>query len=443
MIPTIGTLHRSLERMIVCKGTQGHAVAGLHTELKRLPDSYDALVAFEARIAAVPLRGDWPYEEPNDLAGIQAASAVDRETGRMGSIGVADAIEKARTAFLGAVCGCVLGKPVECNPTLDELQAAGEKVGEWPVNDYITDGFLEALGRWNGSRSETTRETISWVAPDDDINYTIVGMLMLENHGIDFTRPQLCDAWLHNLPPLWTFGPERTFLLKAGMQSVFGGKRDEWPLDAFTAHWNPNDEACGAAIRVDAYGYACPGQPALAAELAWRDAGMTHNRTGIYGAMFVGAAIAAAFVADNPMAIFAEALKHVPQKSRFHEIVADSYEMVDAASDWLAGYRAINAKHGQYGHCQIYQESALLINTAKFATSIDDGFCKQVMSGCDTDCYGEIIGSILGAYYGPGHLHPRWLGPLGNRLHTSLASFHEQDLANVADRMAQLPKLTL
>ena len=36
-------------------------------------------------------------------------------------------------------------------------------------------------------------------------------------------------------------------------------------------------------IRADAYGYACPGRPELAAELAWRDAGLTHRRTGIYG----------------------------------------------------------------------------------------------------------------------------------------------------------------
>ena len=31
---------------------------------------------------------------------------------------------------------------------------------------------------------------------------------------------------------------------------------------------NPSDEQCGAMIRADAYGYACPGRPALAAELA-------------------------------------------------------------------------------------------------------------------------------------------------------------------------------
>jgi hypothetical protein len=44
---------------------------------------------------------------------------------------------------------------------------------------------------------------------------------------------------------------------------------------------NPKDEYCGALIRADAYGYACPGRPALAAELAWRDASLTHRRTGI------------------------------------------------------------------------------------------------------------------------------------------------------------------
>ncbi|MBT7298749.1 MAG: hypothetical protein HN849_04520, partial [Victivallales bacterium] len=65
MIPSIDTLRRTLDQMITCKGTQGHDVAGLHTELKRLPDSYDALVAFEARIVDAPLREDWPYEEPN------------------------------------------------------------------------------------------------------------------------------------------------------------------------------------------------------------------------------------------------------------------------------------------------------------------------------------------------------------------------------------------
>ena len=44
---------------------------------------------------------------------------------------------------------------------------------------------------------------------------------------------------------------------------------------------NPADEHCGAMIRADAYGYACPGDPARAAALAHRDATLTHRRTGV------------------------------------------------------------------------------------------------------------------------------------------------------------------
>ena len=65
----------------------------------------------------------------------------------------------------------------------------------------------------------------------------------------------------------------------------------------------------------------------------------------------------------------------------------------------------------------------------------------QVAQGCDTDCFGEIIGSIMGAYFGPGYLDERWLAPFNDEIHTSLGNFHEQSLSAVAQRMAQLPVL--
>lgn len=89
------------------------------------------------------------------------------------------------------------------------------------------------------------------------------------------------------------------------------------------------------------------------------------------------------------------------------------------ATDWLEAYEQIHAKYRQYGHCLLYQECGLLINSARFAMSIDDAFCKQVSQGCDTDCFGEIIGLIMGAYLGPGHLEARWLTPFNDDLHTS------------------------
>lgn len=438
MLPPPRFLRTRLEQIIACKAVQGHDTAGLFTELKRLPDRYDDLASLAQRLRALPLRKDWPYEEPNDLDQIWAACDPSRPSKPLAIASAREIPARIETAFLGAVCGCVLGKPLEFDPTMADIRRAAEAVGAWPIQDYIPEALLRQMGRWHDGL-DTVRGRIAYVASDDDINYTIIGMLLLERKGLAFTKDDLAEVWLKNLPPLWTWGSERNVLIKAAMHSLapmeFGESAQDW-----AETWNPGEESCGAAIRVDAYGYACPGNPALAAELAWRDASFTHRRTGIYGSMFIAAAIATAFVADKPLDIFETALKFVPRRSRFHEIVSDCFRIVAGESDWLEAYERIHAKYRQYGHCLLYQECGLLINSAWFATSIGDAFCKQVSQGCDTDCFGEIIGSIMGAYFGPGHLEERWLTPFNDDLHTSLADFHERSLRAVGKRMARLPE---
>jgi ADP-ribosylglycohydrolase len=179
----------------------------------------------------------------------------------------------------------------------------------------------------------------------------------------------------------------------------------------------------------------------LAAELAWRDSSFSHRRTGIYGSMFTAAAIATAFVAKDPFEIFETAAKFVPRRSRFHEVVTGSISSIRAAHDWLDGYARIHGQYKEYSHCQIYQEIGTVINTLRFARDIGEGLCMQVSQGNDTDSFGCTCGSILGAYFGPGHLEPRWLTPFNDTIHTSVATFHEQRLSEVAKRMSRLPAL--
>jgi len=437
MLPPTEFLRKRLEQVVAGKAAQGHDTAGLLTELKRLPDSHDALASFARRLRDLPFRDDWPYEEPNDLQAIWAACDPSQPAGLLSDVSDRDMAQRIETAFYSAVCGCMLGKPLEVDPTLLEIRQAAESIGDWPIRDYISVCLLEKLGRRSLDWHHTVRERIAYVAPDDDINYMILGMLILEKKGLAFTKDDLANFWLLNLPPLWTWGPERTVLIKAAIHSLapeFGESPAEW-----AESWNPSDEACGAAIRVDAYGYACPGRPALAAELAWRDSSFTHRRTGIYGAMFIAAAIATAFVADKPLDIFETALKFVPRRSRFHEIMSDCFQIIAASSDWLEGYEKIHSKYGKYRHCSLYQECGLLINSARFATDIGDALCKQVSQGCDTDCFGKLIGSIMGAYFGPGYLEERWLTPFNDDLRTSLAIFYDRSLQSVAKRMAKLP----
>lgn len=450
MLPSYVFLKKQIRAMLDCKSTQGHDIEALREQLPELPDSYDAIADFARRVASAPLRAGWPYVEPNDLGEIWSECDPARPLGPICSVNLEDASQRAEMAFLSAAAGCMLGKPLEVNPTLAEIRAAAEAVGEWPLSDYISEAMLEKLGRRHPSWIETTRERMRYVAPDDDMNYSIIGMLLLEKHGTEFTRRDVMDTWLHNLPPLWTWGPERTTLIKAAIYSIHNefGPEEEPPFETWASTWNPASEACGAAIRMDAYGYACPGNPALAAELAWRDASWTHRRTGIYGAMFIAAAIACAFVynstsGEDRMSIFETALQFVPRRSRFYEITADSLEMVRQSTGWLDGYERIHAKYSQYGHCAIYQEVATMINTMRFAPSVGEGICMQVAQGNDTDCFGEIIGSLLGAYFGPGSLEERWIAPFNNEMHTALASFYESSLSTVTRRMGELPRIGL
>ena len=437
MLPSYGLLREQLAAVIADKRQQGHDVAGLVDELQTLPDSYDAMAAFARRLADLPVRADWPYVEPSDLEGIWAECDPLRPLGPISTVDLEDAARRVEAAFLASVCGCILGKPLEFGPTLPELRAGFRKVGEWPIRDYVSEGALEVIGRRHPSWQETVRGRIRWVAPDDDINYTLLGMLILEDHGIGFTQADVRDEWLHHLVIDTTFGPERALLLKAGINTLRGG--DPSALAEWVSVLNPGDEYCGALIRADAYGYACPGRPALAAELAWRDASWTHRRTGIYGAMFVAAAIACAQVMEDRLGIFRTALQFVPQRSRFHDIVADSLEEVRRARHWVDGYNRIHRKYGEYGHCRVLQEAGTLINTLRFARDVGDGLCKQVMQGNDTDSFGATAGSIVGAYFGPGRLARRWLKPFNDDMHTALAWFHERSLAALAKRMGELP----
>lgn len=441
MIVPLPILKQYLEKSARQKADQGYDTAEIQRRLSLPCDSYDTLLTLAKEIADAPMQENWPFVEPDDLESIWEECRLQPFERSNPEVATNKSYtNRIETAFLASACGCIIGKPVEINPTLAELKHALVKTGDWPLRDYIAAEIAHFLPRpLHESWHETVRGRIRYVAADDDINYTILGMLVLEECGLNFTHQDLAKVWFDNLPLGITFGPERNILLKIGLNSL-----DRLlPCDPsqYAAFLNPGDEYCGALIRADAYGYACPGNPSMAATLAWRDASFTHRKTGVYGTMFAAAAIAHAFVAKDPMEIFDTAMHFVPQRSRLYRILADSLHEISLATDWIDGYNRIHGKYSQYTHCLIFQELGTVMNTLRFAESIGDGLCKQVSQGNDTDSFGATAGSILGAYFGPEHLEERWLAPFQDDLRTGLARYYERSLTKTASRMGQLPNL--
>jgi hypothetical protein len=283
------------------------------------------------------------------------------------------------------------------------------------------------------------------VAADDDLHYSIIGMLLLESQGAGFSAEQLFETWALNMAPGWAWGAERTALLATALNRhhLFPHMPIEDCHDVLLL--NPGDEMCGALIRADAYGYACPGNPDLAARLAWKDASFTHIKTGVYGAMFIAALIATCHTADahepgnHRLELVGDALERIPANSRLSAVIGDAVTRIARARDWESGYRAVHGAYGDFTHCMVYQEIGTLVNTLKFARSTGHGICLQVSQGNDTDSFGATAGSVLGVLFGPAGLDERWLAPFGNRIEHALAGLHEYSLDALAARMAGLP----
>ena len=445
MIPTKQFIKGQLRQTIDAMEAQGHDVSGAVQEWEQLPDSYDSLIAFAQRVSKLPMRADWEYVEPLDYAGTEAEMSPLRMRAVVKTDNPGVYAKRVEAAFLSAVLGCILGKPLEVNPSLAELKRVGEATGEWPIREFISIPFLDALGRRHDSWTETVRENIRYVAADDDLHYNVMGMLNLENHGLGLDCAGVRDTWLNHQSMNFVWGPERLVTAAIALDHLMkdGGenaKTNEEILQ-WSAVLNPMNEFCGAAIRADTYGYAFPGRPDLAAKYAYIDASFTHRRTGVYSTMYIAAAIALMFVEKDPMKAFEDALLFIPQRSRFHRITSICLGFVRESQSFEEGYARINQRFGAYDHCKIYQEVGTLINTLKFASGVWDGVCKQVMQGNDTDSFGCTAGSLLGAHFGEAPADR--LAVFNDEIQISLASFHEHSLSALAARMGRLPAALL
>ncbi|MGR8011140.1 hypothetical protein [Streptomyces hypolithicus] len=113
-------------------------------------------------------------------------------------------LNRLHAAWLGRAAGCLLGKPVEKLP-LDAIRQLAASTGNWPLRTWFTArGVPEALlarHPWNRRSAPTSlAENINGMPEDDDLNYPLLGLLLLQRHTKAFTTTHL-GAWVSNRQP--------------------------------------------------------------------------------------------------------------------------------------------------------------------------------------------------------------------------------------------------
>ncbi|MFG3103107.1 ADP-ribosylglycohydrolase family protein [Streptomyces sp. NPDC048182] len=370
--------------------------------------------------------------EPTDLAAIKAR-CPDWPATRHTDI----TPDRLEAAWLGRAAGCLLGKPVEKLP-LDAIREIGRATGNWPLTGYFTarglPADLAARHPWNRRSAATSlAENIDGMPEDDDLNYPLLNLLLLQHHGRDFTTADVARVWLDELPAGRTFTAERLAYgnLLAGLE----------PPDT-ARHRNPFREWIGALIRADVHGWTNPGDPGAAAEQAHRDATLTHTANGVYAAMFTAAVVATAAAGTHDVhACLAAGLTVVPPGSRLAMAVRHAVDLARAHADFDAVVDALHAAHAGHHWVHAVPNTALL---AAALTHADGDFTTSirgaVAGGLDTDSVGAAAGSVAALLAGsPGALPERWTAPLKNRLATSVGDFHGtgfDTLAQLTHRLA-------
>ena len=370
----------------------------LLTEIDRIPD---------------PERLD--TDEPEDLEAILATVAVPLlpENTR------ADRADRVHGAWLGRAAGCLLGKPVEKLP-LEGIRAIARATGNWPLHSYFTevglDPAIAAQYPWNRrSRPTSLAENIDGMPEDDDLNFPLIALDLLERKGRGLTTDDVAQAWLDLLPAGRVFTAERITYrnLLDGHEPALAGRIR-----------NPFRDWIGAQIRTDLYGWTAPGDPREAARLAFHDARLSHGRNGIYGAMFTAAASAAAVTGAPIATVIATGLAVVPAQSRYAKAVRRGLEL---AHGELHDEAAIDLLHEEFGHLHwvhVLNNAALLaFALARGAGHFERTITLAVSGGWDTDSVGATAGAIAGAATGAGNLPPKWIEPLDDRLATSVPGF--------------------
>jgi len=371
-----------------------------------------------------------PYSEPSELTAIRA----ERPEGPR-VIGAApsaeDVADRTLGAWIGRVAGCMLGKPVEGAGRLQILDLL-EDCGEYPLSDYFP--ALEPACWQRAGLSPPAkcvlRGGIDRGVRDDDTDYTIVGLRVMEEHGKAFEPADVARFWLRHLPY------ERTYTAERAAYRNF--VNDIWPPRSAT--WrNPWREWIGAQIRADAWGYASPSRPQEAAELAFRDASISHTHNGIYGAMWVAAMLAAAFVTDEPEQVVRIGLSEIPSRCRLAEAIQGVLAWRGEHDAPEQTIERLLERYGRYHPVHVINNAAivamaLLWGEKDFTRSVS----LAVTAGLDTDCNGATVGSVVGAMIGARAIPEHWKEPLNDRLESMVAGDTDTAISDLARRTLAL-----
>ncbi len=420
-------------------------------------DDETLLLKIYEKLLNLPVAANFPFTEPNDLPGIRKLRP--RAKRRRFEVPRTQKwlFDRLYGAWLGRCAACTLGGPGEgFRPHTRErlikyLTAISPE--EWPIKDYMPESSPSGLKFC--IKFDATRERLRYTPADDDLTHTIIAQIALREakHPLFFRSADLASVWFRYVPYTLMEGGTgmlafRNLVMRYPMQAIRYKTLDDSAIDWnwVATHSNPYREDIDAAIRADSYGYAVPGMPELAAELAWRDARISNVKNGIYCSMFYAAMIAAAFALDDPLQIIEAGLAEIPATSR---IYAAARKTIDICKQYRFQPERIDQVHEAIyaalggGDCSTPSNMAVILaGLLMGGRDFEKVITFTVMGGLDCDSTAATAGSIAGAMLGARRLPDKWIKPLRDTLYGQVVGYQPIAISECARRSVDIAMKT-
>ncbi len=416
-------IERAINHWAMHKAETG--AAGLDDKMAEIKALFDEKLA---ELRALPEDLALREREPDDLESIQALRPAGTRR-YWTALPEATYRDRLEGAWLGRCAGNLLGSIVELwSPEKMENWAA--YLGEaFPPVDYWGEAERPNELKYETSLREAfTPAKMDGVPTDDDLIYTQLGMLVLEDYGLDFTTDDVGDAWVKYLP----VSPASPVLpnLQAGVRA-----QEAAVVDNPTQFWIIGD------IQSDPWAYAAPGYPEKAAEFSWRNATICSRRNGIYGAMYFSAVISAAFALGDPMKALEAGLSEIPADCVLAREMRWALDAAAGITDYRAARAAADERYAGMHPVHTINNAALTV----WGLSIGgDDFTKvigeTVAMGLDNDCTAATAASVFGAAYGKDAIPEQWTRNFNNKAHSFIIGQPDFAIDDMIDRFTALAK---
>jgi hypothetical protein len=297
--------------------------------------------------------------------------------------------DKIKGGWAGQTIGCTYGGPTEFK------YKGGLIHSQIPItwyDDYAGDTFIEDPGLY------------------DDVYMDLTFMEVMAKHGIDAPAETYALAFAHADYKLWHANQAARYNILQGIMPPLSG------------HWtnNPHADDIDFQIESDFIGMICPGMVNTATDFADRIGHIMNYGDGWYGGVYMATMYALAFVSNNIPYIVTEALKTIPEETKFHNCMKDVVKYWKKyPTDWQQCWFEIEKRHGYDIGCpegvfngfnidatinSAYVVIGLLYGEGDFFKTMD----IAARCGQDSDCNPASAAGILGVIKGYAAIPDYW-----------------------------------